>query len=336
MTKKRIRRVGSVKCELLDKSREVALAAVQIFNNPNITFKAESYIVLMNIAWTYLLHAYYRSKGIEYRYFVMKGNRRKFDRTAKGAFKFWELERCLNEKKSPVDRDTANNLRFLIGLRHEIEHQMTTRIDDLLSARFQACCLNYNQYIKKLFGGDKAIDRHLSFSLQFSTIASEQKDMLEDHKELPENILRYVKEFDEGLTKKEYESQQYSYRIIFVPKTANRRGQADRVIEFVKSDSPVASKLNKEYALLKEVDRQKFLPKQIVEMMQKEGYPHFRMHEHTQLWQSLDAKKPAKGYGKKEAGKHWFWYECWVEAVRKHCRDNKDIYCGSVKSSMKE
>lgn len=123
MTRKR--QIASVKGELVKKSRESALAAVQIFNNPSMCFKSEAYIVLMIIAWTYLLHAYYRSKGIEYRYFKMVHSKRKFDRTAKGAFKFWELERCLNCTDSPIDSDTANNLRFLIGLRHEIEHQMT-------------------------------------------------------------------------------------------------------------------------------------------------------------------------------------------------------------------
>ena len=59
----------SVSHELVEKSREAALAAVQIFNNPQVTLKSEIFIVLMNIAWTYLLHAYYRKKGIEYRYF---------------------------------------------------------------------------------------------------------------------------------------------------------------------------------------------------------------------------------------------------------------------------
>jgi len=48
--KSRNRKIGSIKAELLKKSREAALAAVQIYNNPNITFKAESYVVLMTIA----------------------------------------------------------------------------------------------------------------------------------------------------------------------------------------------------------------------------------------------------------------------------------------------
>lgn len=67
MSKTRDRKVSSIKSELVKKSREAVLAAVQIFKNPNISFKFESYIILMIIGWTYLLHAYYRGKGIEYR-----------------------------------------------------------------------------------------------------------------------------------------------------------------------------------------------------------------------------------------------------------------------------
>jgi hypothetical protein len=45
--------------------RDAALAAIQVFNNPLITFKSETFIVLMNIAWTHLLHAYYRRNDVE-------------------------------------------------------------------------------------------------------------------------------------------------------------------------------------------------------------------------------------------------------------------------------
>ena len=119
----RIRTIGSLADELLSKSRESALCAIRVFNDPHVSFKSETFIVLMNIAWTYLLHAYFRKKRVEYRYFNKEGKRRKFSRTKSGAFKYWQLEQCLNERASPIDKDTANNLRFLIGLRHEIEHQ---------------------------------------------------------------------------------------------------------------------------------------------------------------------------------------------------------------------
>lgn len=326
MPGKRQRKIGSVKSELVKKSREAALSAVQIFNNPNISFKSEAYIVLMTIAWTYLLHAYYREKKVEYRYFKQQGQRKKFDKTAKGAYKHWELERCLNTSENPIDKDSANNLRFLIGLRHEIEHQMTSRIDDLLSARFQACCLNYNEYLKRFFGNELGIENHLSFSLQFSTIGSEQKDLLSEQKGLPANIHTYIDEFDAALPVDEYASQKYAYRILFVPKTANRKGQADRVIEFVKTDSPLAESINKEYALIKETEKPKYLPKQIVELLKKEGYKKFSMHNHTQLWKEHDAQNPAKGFGTLVAGKHWHYYDNWVELLRKHCKDNTAVY----------
>lgn len=313
---KKIRQIASVKSELIKKSRESALAGVQIFNNPSMCFKSEAYIVLMIIAWTYLFHAYFRSKKIEYKYFDMKGTRKRYHKTTKGAFKYWELERCLNSTESPIDKDTANNLRFLIGLRHEIEHQMTNRIDDFLSARFQACCLNYNEYLKKFFGDELGIENHLSFSLQFSSIDQEQKEMLIDQEGLPSHISSYILDFDQALSEEDYANPRYAYRILFIPKTANRKGQADKVIEFVRSDSPLAVGLNKEYAVIKETEKTKFLPSQVVRKMNDEGFVGFTMHHHTQLVKKFDAKNPANGLGTMVADKHWHYYEKWIEVVR--------------------
>jgi hypothetical protein len=279
----------------------------------------------MHIAWTYLLHAYYRSKRIDYRYSEMKKLRRKFDRTKKGAFKYWELERCLNDKNSPVDKDTANNLRFLIGLRHEIEHQMTTRIDDFLSARFQATCLNYNDYIKKLFGEKHAIERHLSFSLQFSSLSEEQIQSMQENKRLPSHISKYIEGFDIALTDEEFNNPRFAYRVLFVPKTANRKGQADRVIEFVKSDSPLAIGINAQYVVIKETERPKYRPGQVVEEMRRKGFSRFNMHHHTLLWQSMNAKEAGRGLGTSVAGT-WYWYESWLKIVEKHCIGQRARY----------
>lgn len=323
----RIRRVGSVKQELINKSREAALAAVQVFNNPLITFKSEMFIVDMIIAWTYLLHAYYRSQKVEYRYYAeTSSGRKKFDKTKHGADKYWELERCLNDDKSPVDKDAAYNLKFLIGLRHEIEHQMTTRIDDALSARFQATCLNFNDLIKKLFGNEYGIDKHLSFSLQFTSLSDEQAQTLDSYKDiLPAHVARFVEDYDGQLSVEEYNSPKYAYRVLFTQKTANRPGQADKVIEFVRPDSEAAKGINKTYAVIKEKEKNKYLPKQIVVMMKSEGYPKFKMNDHTILWRKMDARNETKGYGVMIVNA-WYWYENWLAVVRQHCQSNKRKY----------
>jgi len=278
----------------------------------------------MIIAWTYLLHAHYREKKTEYRYFYQKGKKRFFCKTKHGSYKYWELIQCLKDTNCPIDNDTKNNLHFLIELRHEIEHQMTTRIDDVLSARFQACCLNYNQYIKKLFSEKLGIDRHLSFSLQFSTISVEQKNLLKEYSDLPANIQCFIKKFDESLSVDEFESPRFAYRILFIPKTANRKGQADRVIEFVKDGSLLAEAVNKEYVVIKDTEKRKYLPKQVVDLMKSEGYKNFSVHCHTKLWKDLGGKNLTKGYGAMVAGKVWHWYDTWVDEVRKHCKEHME------------
>ncbi len=322
---KRNRKIGSVKTELLTKSREAMLTAVQIFNNPNIQFKSESYIVLSNIAWTYLLHAYYREKKIEYRYFEQQGQRKKFDKTKRGAHKYWELERCLNDENCPVDVVAKSNLKFLIGLRHEIEHQMTTRIDNYLSARFQACCLNYNECIKTHFDERLGIDKHLSFSLQFSSIKEDHVNQLKEFSDLPKNISSYINGFDSSIPDEEYNDMRYSYRVLYIPKSVNHKGQADKVIEFLPANSPEAEKLNKEYVLIKEKEKQKYLPSKIVQIMQEDGYAKFKQHQHTQLWKNMKAKNKGKGFGVQIA-KTWYWYETWLSEVKNHCKENAVRY----------
>ena len=144
------KKIYSIKDELLKKARESMLAAVEIYNNPNITFKAETFITLAIISWTYVMHAYYKKINIDYSYFEMQGTRKKYQKTKYGAIKRWELERCLNAKECPLDFTVKSNLRFLIGIRHEIEHQMTTKIDNAISAKLQACALNFNYFIKTI------------------------------------------------------------------------------------------------------------------------------------------------------------------------------------------
>ena len=315
----RNRTIGSLADELLSKSREAALCGIRVFNDPHVSFKSETFIVLMNIAWTYLLHAHYRKKGIEYRYFTQEGKRRKFDRTKAGAFKYWELERCLNEKSSPIDKDSSNNLRFLIGLRHEIEHQMTRSLDNYLSGRYQACALNYNDYIKKLFGKRHALDSYMTYSIQFMELSVEQLTGPVPQAQIPERLKTYVASYDSALTHDEYNSPKYSYRLLFKKKLVNKPGQADSVVEFIDPTSELAKTIDKEYWVKKEVERKKFLPSRVAEEVQKAGFPKFRVQpEHVEMWQAEDAKNQAKGYGVQVEGA-WYWYENWVARCIELC-----------------
>lgn len=325
MATTRNRSVKSIKDELIKKSREAILAAVQIYNNPQITFKSETFITLGVIAWTYLMHAYYRGQGIEYRYFKARGKKKLFDKTSKGADKYWELERCLNCDDCPLDSGTKNNLKFLIGIRHEIEHQMTNQIDEFLSAKLQACAMNYDYYISQLFGTKYSVSKELAITIQFAVINPTQRNQLVSADRLTANVRSYIAEFENNLTEEEFDSTRYAYRVLYTPISAKRKGQADSVIEFVRPDSPLAGEIQR--ILIQEKEPAKFLPNEIVKQMQKEGFPNFKMSQHTDLWKTNDAKNPEKGYGIHISGsKQWYWYKKWLDFVRQYCTENAAIY----------
>ena len=320
-------RTPSVKKELLQKSREAALNAVQSFNNPLTTFKTETFIVLMVIAWTYLLHAYYRSQKIEYRYYNQGPKRRRFIRdSSTGAFRYWELKQCLNEIACPLDKPTKNNLLFLIGLRNEIEHHQSAGVDERLSGRYLACCLNYERYICELFGEQYSLGTMAAFTLQFRDLTAFTSEK-ETVAPLPSKVAKYLQEFEANLSDEEICSAHYQCRFLYVPLLANRKGQADKVIEFVPYDSEFAKEVNEKYqqVIFKGFEPSKYRPTSIVKKMNEDGFPRFNIQHHTNLWQKLDAKNPGKGFGK-EIEKQWYWYDRWIEVVREHCFSQREKY----------
>ena len=328
MKKKRERTIGSFKLELLAKAREAALTAIQIFNSPQVLFKSETFIVLMVIAWTYMLHAYYRSKRIEYRYYKQGPKNRIFKRTKKGGpYRYWELRACLERDESPIDPDTTNNLLFLIGLRHEIEHQMTRSLDNYLSGHYQACALNFNRYIKYLFGDRYGIDDHLAFSIQFMKLSEEQVLGSKLEADIPQHLRTYIAEFDAGLTEGQRNSENYVIRLVFQPKLVNRPGQADKIINFVKPESAFPLEGDgRLYVTTKEVERVKFLPSAVAAKVQAAGFAKFKTQpEHVKMWKAEDAKNPSKGYGIEVEGQ-WYWYESWVKRCLELCEDAGDLY----------
>lgn len=317
------RRVKSIKVELLKNATEAMLAAVQIYNNPQITFKSETFITLAVIAWTYMLHAYFRSKHIDYRYYTIIGKKKVFSRTKSKAYKYWELGRCLDDGNCPLDDATKTNLRFLIGIRHEIEHRMTDKIDEFICSKLQACAINFDHYIGILFGEKYKLSNTLPLVIQFSPLSPEQKDVLKNNPYISSNVKNFVVNFENELSKEALESLNYAYRVRFVPLCAKNGKNADQIINFIKSDSENFE--NESIPrVIKETEKPKYLPKDIVNLMRKKGYCKFSINKHTDLWKSQDAKNPKFNYGVRISDK-WYWYGAWVKKVQEYCEQNANI-----------
>lgn len=310
------------KRELLVKSREAMLAAVQAYNNPQITFKSETFVVLAIISWTYLLHCYYANQGIDYRYYRYKGRKKVYDKTTHGAHKHWELEKCLDRRISPLDAETTENLKFLIGLRHEIEHQMTQNIDSTVSAKIQACSINYNFYIKELFGKEFGVDDQLGLAIQFSPIQPQQKELLSNDNKVSNNISSYICEFEEKLPDKIADDPRYAYRVLFTRLNAKRKGQADAVVEFLPEGTEGAESLNKTYMLIKETEKKKYFSKEIVKLMVDKGYEWFSVGVMTSYWKNELGSRDQ--YGIYITPSQWMWYQNWIPVVEAYCKKEQD------------
>jgi hypothetical protein len=309
--------------ELLIKAREAMIAAVHTFNSAGLTFRAELFIVTAIIAWTYLLHAWFKREGIDYRHTRTERGERVVTTTPSGAEKYWELSQCLRHARCPVERGAKDNLAFLLELRHEIDHRSTNRIDDAVSAKLQACCINFNDAIKSLFGAQYALERRLPIALQFVTFSPDQRALLKRAGTLPRHVETMMDAFEQHLTPEQQADPQFAFRVFMVHKTANRAPGADLAVELVPPGSDIAEKFN---LALKEVEKRKYLPSEIVTTMAAEGWGRFTMDRHTKLWKRLAAKDPAKAYGAVAVGKQWCWYDTWLNRVREECQQHPDQY----------
>lgn len=309
--------------ELLIKAREAMISAVHTFNSAGLTFRAELFIVTAVIAWTYLLHAWFKREGIDYRHTRTQNGEKVVMKTPGGADKYWELAQCLKHDRCPVERGAADNLNFLLELRHEIEHRSTSRIDDTVSAKLQACCINFNDTIKSQFGAQYALERRLPIALQFVTFSPDQRALLKKASGLPGHIVTRMEGFEQNLTLEQQADPRFAYRVFMVHRTANRAPGADLAVEIVPPGSEIDDKFQ---MALKEVEKRKYLPGEVVKKVRAEGWNRFTMDSHTKLWKRLGAKDPAKGYGAVAVGNTWCWYEPWVNRVLEECQQHPDLY----------
>lgn len=303
---------------LLEKSIIAMKSAVGVYNNPSIFFKTEMYIVNAMIAWTYLFHAYYEKKGIDYHYYKRTANGRKKYEKIDGRKKAWDLSKCAHAAETPLTNIQLTNLDFLIQIRNRIEHTAINDVDDLVSPHVMACSINFNTQIKKNFEDKYSLDKELGMAIQFSNLNPTQKRLMKSRSN--DSISKFVSEFESKLDKEMLNSEEYSFRVAFVPLVVNREGQANTAITFYKTNSPETTTFN---TFIKETEKPKFRPGEVVKKMKDKGFGEFTISKHTDLWKTLDAKNSSLNYGTKVSGT-WYWYAIWIEKVEEELTKKRE------------
>ncbi len=226
-------RKGKTK-DILESSIDSALLSVEVYNKPRSPFRIENYISLMIIAWTRLFHAYfYNTIGDKYYYKTKSGFRYK---KIEGERKAWELKTCI-KKYGSLEEPIIANLEFFIKIRNKIEHRHISKenIGKDIFGECQSLLYNYERILIEIFGDEYVLNENLAFSLQFSQMrTTEQK--IANKKLLSrdlKNIKKFIDRYRSNLKRKIFNSQQYSIRLIQIPRILNNPKKDVPAIEFV-------------------------------------------------------------------------------------------------------
>ena len=230
--------------ELIEKSRESAILAVDIYNKPATKFRSFSFIVLMSIAWTSLFHAIFERQGIKYFYRKSSSNRYIY---IDGQKKSWDLSRCINEYFKDHNSPVRENLRFFIGLRNQIEHRFLPALDLDIFGECQALLLNYEKLLTQEFGEYYSLGASLAITLQLLTVDPKwrNKVLKEIQSREYKAVKGYIETFRDLLDDTTWNNFEYNFKVFLFPKIANRQMSADLAVEFIPYDKDKPEEMEK-------------------------------------------------------------------------------------------
>lgn len=299
-------RQGKTK-SILESSINSALAAVGLYNTPNNKFRVENYIILMIIAWTKLFHSYFQNKiGSRYFYKEMNGRYKKVD----GEKKAWDLKECIKHYQKNAQKKlseaTVQNLHFFVEIRNKIEHRYwnTSSLDIFIFGECQSLLYNYENLLTSLFGEDYSINACLAYSLQFSQLRSNkqlvaQRDLLSNEMQ---DIKKYIEKYRIDLSQEVYDSQEYSIKLIQIPKISNTN-RSELSVEFVEWNS-LNNDDKENYQKILGIIKDKIIkqpisninmlkPSDVIKEVEKLTKIKLNQSNHTDLWKAFEVR-PAK------------------------------------------
>lgn len=304
---------------LLEKAKESALLAVDIYNKPKTSFRAGGFVVLMCVAWTSLLHSIFEKQKLKYfyrqnnnRYIIVDGDR-----------KAWDLLYSAKQFFKDDNDAVYQNIVFFCKLRNQIEHRFMPIIDPIISGECQAFLLNFEELLTKEFGNNHSIIDNLFVPLQFTT---QRKSLPKTKQE--EKVINFIKTFRESLSIDISDSQNFSFKAFFIPKLGNHRNSSDIAIEYIpfnQIDSDEMKLYDKMIVGIKEkivpvANQGKYKPSKILEIIEKRTKVVKNMSWHTRMWKKYEIRNSPKTCKTKycqydEPHKDYIYTDEWVELL---------------------
>jgi len=217
--------------ELVEKARQSALVAVQVYNNPIGCFRTETFSILMMVAWTALAQAEFTRDGVDFNQYNEEGNVVVIDKEPKA----WELGESINHMRN-LDLPIKKNIELFIKLRNWIVHRGVRALDAAVAGECQALLLNFDERLVNSFGKYYAISESLALPLVTGNVrdVSLLKGVSAVQRRHFEEVMQLVREYRRNLDDQVFEDQRYSFRVFVMPRPGNRQSTSDLAIDFVR------------------------------------------------------------------------------------------------------
>lgn len=284
--------------ERLVSAREAMIQAVQVFNNPSMHFKTQSFAVSAIIAWTYLFHQKYLSEG---------------ETIHKTDGKTKSLSFLIGENKYDVAEAIRANIEFMIETRNSIEHELLGQIDTCLQSKFQACAVNFNTMLKQWFGNHMDLAEHLSFAVQFANLSTQQLNQIQ-MQELPETIkaidINLAKKYSpEALLSKAYDFTVYYGQTLGAKSTAGQTFFADGS----EGDKAISNIVIKKQPSDKS---HPFTAANVKDEINKKIHPKINQTMHTNAWKLYDVRPSGNDDEPQKTKQEYCYYDTTFKSYR--------------------
>jgi len=280
----------------LEKARESALLAIEVYNKPAVTFRTGGFVTLMAIAWTSLFHAlFFRAETKPY---YRKDGSTRFVRVD-GDYKHWELGECITQHYGGITCAERANLELIRQLRNKVEHRAMPEIDAAVFGECQACVLNLEELLVREFGEKYSLNSYLTFPLRISrnVPAPALRPTAEGKR-----VLEFVEQFRAALSTDIATDQRYCFQVYLVPRLGNHPTADTVAVEFVHYDPSRPAEMaqyEKVTALIKErqvlvVNLGHHKASEVKRLMIEMGHIDFTQNQHTRAWKHYGVR-PGKG-----------------------------------------
>lgn len=293
--------------ELLNKSIESSVLAVEVYNKPTVQFRTGAFTSMMIIAWTSALHAIFERDSVTYYYKKRNGRFERID----GDKRAWELLECLKQYEGEfLDEDVRANLKLFVKLRNKVEHRQMVTLDAHVAAECQALLLNLKAFLKAEFQIELLGDMGLYIPI---SVFSAKRVIPQSAEE--KSVIQFVDRYRAALDPEVWEDTKYAFRAFLMPRIGNHQNSSDVTIEFLKLDGLTAPQKERATRLATMVrDRQVPMrgdllkPGAIVTLV-KERHPQFTLNRFANSWKSLQVRPPTNAEDPSETNTKYCHYD---------------------------